>query len=78
MTQIKVDKQTLQHFRAYLEQQASYMEGQMGDEDVDINTNYYGWYEATNHYISLIEKAEQNPNYSFFYGDLTDANKVLS
>ena len=78
MTQIKVDKQTLQHFRAYLEQQVSYMEGQMGDEDVDINSNYYGLYEATTHYISLIEKAEQNPNYSFFYGDLTDANKVLS
>ena len=78
MTQIKVDKQTLTHFRVLLEQQASYMEGQMGDEDVDINTNYYGWYEATNHYISLIERAEQNPNYSFFYGDLTDANKVLS
>ena len=78
MTQIKVDKQTLQHFRVLLEQQKSVMEGQMGDEDVDINSNYYGWYEATNHYISLIEKAEQNPNYSFFYGDLTDANKVLS
>ena len=78
MTQIKVDKQTLEHFKAFLEQQVSYMEGQMGDQDVDINTNYYGWYEATNHYISLIEKAEENPNYSFFYGDLTETKEVLS
>ena len=54
------------------------MEGAMDGEDVDINSNYYGWYEATTHYISLIEKAESNPNYSFFYGDLTDANEVLS
>jgi len=38
MTQIKVDKQTLEHFKHFLEQQASYMEGQMGDQDVDINT----------------------------------------
>jgi hypothetical protein len=78
MTQIKVDKQTLEHFKAYLEQQASYMEGQMDGQDVNIDTNYYGWYEATNHYISLIEKAEQNPNYSFFYGDLTETKEVLS
>ena len=78
MTQIKVDKQTLQHFRVFLEQQASYMEGQMDGQDVDIKSSYYGWYEATNHYISLIEKAEQNPNYSFFYGDLTETDKVLS
>ena len=78
MTQIKVDKQTLTHFRVLLEQQKSVMEGAMDGEDIDINSNYYGWYEATTHYISLIERAEQNPNYSFFYGDLTETKEVLS
>jgi|TARA_R100000030_G_scaffold51694_1_gene38898 hypothetical protein len=72
MTQIKVDKQTLQHFRVYLEVQKSVMEGAMDGDEINTNTQYYGWYEATKHYIKVIEKAEQNPNYSFAYGDLTD------
>ena len=48
------------------------MEGAMDGDEINTNTQYYGWYEATKHYIKVIEKAEQNPNYSFAYGDLTD------
>ena len=75
---MKVDKQTLRHFKVFLEQQKSVMESAMDGDELNTNTSYYGWYEATNHYIKVIEKSEKNSNYSFFYGDLTDWKKELS
>ncbi len=77
MTQIKVDPQTLQHFKAFLEQQKSVMESAMEGDYVNTNTNTYGWYQATEHYIEVIERVEKNPNYSLFYGDLTETKEVL-
>ena len=53
------------------------MESAMDGDEINTNSSYYGWYEATNHYIKVIEKSEKNPNYSFFYGDLTDWKKEL-
>ena len=77
MTQIKVDPQTLQHFKVYLEQQKSVMESAMDGDEINTNSNYYGWYQATEHYIEVIERVEKNPNYSLFYGDLTETKQVL-
>ena len=77
MTQIKVDPQTLLHFKAFLEQQKLVMESAMDGDEINTNSNYYGWYQATEHYIEVIERVEKNPNYSLFYGDLTETKEVL-